>query len=541
MRRPWGLLAAAAMGALVLAISGPAAAASPAAAGSPVRAAPPSARLAPAAGPAAGRAAMAFHPLGDFSVNSYDGLVVTPRQLRIDHVLDLAEIPTAQVRPSFEAEGLPAWAERRCRTAAAAMRVIVAGHPVAVLSNAATARLRPGRAGLRTLRVECRIAADSAGGELIVFRDDGVANTVGWHEVTARGDRMTLVASTVPATSRSGRLTTYPADPLSAPLDQVVAELRVRPGGAPLAGGSTGESIGESAGKSGSVGIPVGVLPPDGLSRAFTDLVTSRRLTPGFAALALLIALALGSLHALAPGHGKTIMAAYAAGHGQRARRDVLTLGLTVTVTHTAGVLMLGLFVASGSALAPASIYPWLGIASGALVAMAGLTLLRRAVRTVRAGHRHGHHHHPHGHHHSHGPDHGYGHEHGHGHGHELPRRGGAALMGFAGGLVPSPSAVLVLVGAAAIGQAWFGVGLVLAYGAGLALTLILVGLLVVGSGRALGRRLTAYRLPRTGRPLLPFQLLQRLQLSLLPVGTATLVVVLGVGLALRNLPTAIG
>lgn len=465
---------------------------------------------APRYAPVASGVATARHPLGDFSVNSYDGLVVTPNELRVDHVLDLAEIPTAQVRPELDAEGTPAWAARRCRTAAAAMHVVVAGHPVAVTSGAATARLRPGRAGLPTLRLECRITANSGGGEPIVFRDNGVAETVGWHEVTARGDRMTLVASDVPVTSRSGRLTAYPADPLSAPVDQVGAELRVRAGGPPLAGENT----------SGSSGIPAGVLPADRLSRAFTDLVAGRRLTLGFAVLALLIALALGSLHALAPGHGKTIMAAYAAGHGHRARRDVLTLGLTVTVTHTAGVLMLGLLVASGSALAPASVYPWLGIASGALVAGAGFALLRRAVRTVRARNRHEHHHHGHG----------------HGHHHELPRRGGAALMGFAGGLVPSPSAVLVLVGAAAIGRAWFGVGLVLAYGAGLALTLILIGLLVVGSGRVLARRLTAHG--GHAHPLIRRVLLHR---ALLPVGTAALVVALGVGLALRNLPTVIG
>jgi nickel/cobalt exporter len=102
--------------------------------------------------------------------------------------------------------------------------------------------------------------------------------------------------------------------------------------------------------------------------------------------------------------------------------------------------------------------------------------------------------------------------------------------MGFAGGLVPSPSAVLVLVGAAAIGQAWFGVVLVLGYGVGLACTLILIGLFVVGSGRWLAERLVS----RTGGRRM------RLTRAALPLGSATVVMLLGLGLVLRSLPGAV-
>jgi nickel/cobalt transporter (NicO) family protein len=246
--------------------------------------------------------------------------------------------------------------------------------------------------------------------------------------------------------------------------------------------------------------------------------------------------MALGGLHALAPGHGKTIMAAYAAGRGRRSRREVLALAATVTLTHTAGVLALGLLVGSGSALAPAAAFPWLGVASGVLIALTGLTLLRRALRSVRRHGAHGHAHehphphpyadphpHPHAHPHSHAPR--------HPHDDERPRRGGVVLMGFAGGLVPSPSAVVVLVGAAALGQAWFGFALVLAYGAGLAASLTLIGVLVAGGGRWLGRLLAS----RAGAGWLG-----RLP-AVLPAGSAALVVVLGVGLALRGLPAALG
>jgi ABC-type nickel/cobalt efflux system permease component RcnA len=107
--------------------------------------------------------------------------------------------------------------------------------------------------------------------------------------------------------------------------------------------------------------------------------------------------------------------------------------------------------------------------------------------------------------------------------------------MGFAGGLVPSPSAVVVLVGAAALGQAWFGLALVLAYGAGLAASLTLVGVLVAGSGQWLGRRLLAVR-SSSG-----MHWTSRVPAATLPAATAALVVALGVGLALRGLPAALG
>jgi nickel/cobalt transporter (NicO) family protein len=473
-------------------------------------------------------AAASAHPLGNFSVNRSSGLIVEPGELRVDAVQDLAEIPTAQVMPRIDADRdgtasaaeLTAWAPGACRQAAGQLLVTVDGRAVPAVTRGATARLQPGQAGLPTLRLECRLAATPArlrAGSVVELRDRSPAQP-GWREITARGDRMTLLSSDVPRDSRSGRLTSYPKDQLGSPLDQRQAILRVRPGGPPLA------PVAEPDGAQGAQRLlPRGT---DRLTQAFTALVARRALTPGFAALALLVAMALGGLHALAPGHGKTIMAAYAAGRGRRSRREVLTLAATVTLTHTAGVLALGLLVGGGSALAPAAAFPWLGVASGVLITLTGLTLLRRALRSVRRHGQHGHAHpHPHPHPHPHAPL--------HQHDDQRPRRGGVVLMGFAGGLVPSPSAVVVLVGAAALGQAWFGFALVLAYGAGLAASLTLIGVLVAGSGQWLGRLLASR--PRTGR-----HWLGRLP-AVLPAGSAALVVVLGVGLALRGLPAALG
>jgi nickel/cobalt transporter (NicO) family protein len=463
-------------------------------------------------------AAASAHPLGNFSVNRSSDLVAEPGGLRVDGVQDLAEIPTAQAMPRIDADRdgtasageLAAWAPGACRQAAGQLLVTVDGRTVLVVARGATARLQPGQAGLPTLRLECRLAASPArlrAGSVVELRDRAPAQP-GWHEITARGDRMTLLSSDVPRDSRSGRLTSYPKDLLASPLDQRHATLRVRPGGPPLA------PVVEPGGAQGVQRLlPRGT---DRLTRAFTALVGRRALTPEFAVLALLVAMALGGLHALAPGHGKTIMAAYAAGRGRRSRREVLALAITVTLTHTAGVLALGLLVGSGSALAPAAAFPWLGVASGVLIALTGLTLLRRALRPVPHHSEHGH---------------AHPHAHAHEHEHERPRRGGVVLMGFAGGLVPSPSAVVVLVGAAALGQAWFGFALVLAYGAGLAASLTLIGVLVAGGGRWLGRLLAS----RAGAGWLG-----RLP-AVLPAGSAALVVVLGVGLALRGLPAALG
>jgi nickel/cobalt exporter len=470
-------------------------------------------------------AAASAHPLGNFSVNRSSGLIVEPGELRVDAVQDLAEIPTAQAMPRIDADHdgtastaeLAAWAPGACRQAAGQLLVTVDGRAVPAVTRGATARLQPGQAGLPTLRLECRLAATPArlrAGSVVELRDRSPAQP-GWHEITARGDRMNLLSSDVPRDSRSGRLTSYPKDLLASPLDQRHATLRVRPGGPPLA------PVAEPSGAQGVQRLlPRGT---DRLTQAFTALVARRALTPGFAALALLVALALGGLHALAPGHGKTIMAAYAAGRGRRSRREVLTLAATVTLTHTAGVLALGLLVGSGSALAPAAAFPWLGVASGVLIALTGLGLLRRALRPVRRHDQHGHAH-PHPHPHPHAPVHPHD---------ERPRRGGVVLMGFAGGLVPSPSAVVVLVGAAALGQAWFGFALVLAYGAGLAVSLTLIGVLVAGSGRWLGRLLASRS--RAGG-----HWIGRLP-AVLPAGSAALVVVLGVGLALRGLPAVLG
>ncbi|ELS52141.1 HoxN/HupN/NixA family nickel/cobalt transporter [Streptomyces viridochromogenes] len=519
------------------------------------------------------------HPLGNFTVNRYDGLVAAPGELRVHHVEDLAEIPATQAGPAIEKAGMTAWARQRCANAARGSEVTVDGRTVQLTLHSSHARVRPGQAGLDTLRVECRLTAPLPEDATVAlgFRGAGAEAGPGWREVTARGDRMTLTASDVPKESVSRELTEYPEELLSSPADTRTASLRVRPGGPALAEP-------EQDAPASSV-LPRGA---DRWTRALDGLVSRQELTVGFAALALLLAIFLGAMHALAPGHGKTIMAAVATARGGRARlRDVMPLAASVTVTHTLGVVALGLLITAGSAAAP-SVITWLGIASGVLVTLAGATLVRRAWHIRGHAHPHPHPHpHPHdhadahtheprrvlvaahthttaeahspapghlhahthdtAHDHSHDHDHSHGDTHAHGHGHlththgrfththpTAPTLRGTILLGFAGGLVPSPSAVVVLVGAAALGKAWFGLLLVVAYGVGLALTLTAAGFAVVKLGTGVNRLLD--RRPRwTAHPRTV--LLRRAA----PLVSALLVVALGIGLVFQGAASAFG
>ncbi|CAL9577178.1 nickel transporter [Streptomyces sp. enrichment culture] len=516
----------------------------PAAAGAVLLSAATALALVPAAEASA-------HPLGNFTVNRYDGLVAAPGELRVHHVEDLAEIPATQAAPDLAGLGRDAWARQRCATAARDGAVLADGRPAPLTVRAARVRVRPGQAGLDTLRVECRLTAPLPRGRTVAveFRAAGGDSGPGWREITAQGDRATLAASDVPEASLSARLTRYPEDRLASPPDTRTASLRIRPGGPALAAGGADEADAPA-----SAILPRGA---DRWTRALDDLVARRDLTVGFAALALLLAVVLGAMHALAPGHGKTLMAATAAARGGRARmRDVLPMAASVTVTHTLGVVALGLLVTAGSAAAP-SVVAWLGIASGVLVTLAGAQLVRRALRQ-RGHHTHPH---PHGHDHApgHGPEHphehtpGQGHEHAHPHDHghsptdlththggrththpAAPTLRGTILLGFAGGLVPSPSAVVVLVGAAALGHAWFGLLLVVAYGVGLALTLTAAGYAVVRAGGSVSRLLA--RRPRWTSA--PWAALVRRSA---PLGSACVVLVLGAGLVFRGAASALG
>ena len=467
------------------------------------------------------------HPLGNFTVNTYIGLRVQPDRVVIDMVVDMAEIPTVQARRAIDgngdgevgdAEG-SAYAARTCPETADRLDLSVEGRRTPVRSTSAEVTFPAGTAGLPTLRLTCALVAETPelrGERKIELTSTAFTDRVGWREITAVGDRTTLVFSSVREASTSGRLTAYPDDLLSSPPDQRTATVRARPGGAAapaLPGAVPGERVAQPRGL-------------DGATRSFTDLVARQQLTVGFGILALGLAIGLGAIHAFAPGHGKTVMAAYLV--GQRGTlRQAGVIGLTVTATHTAGVLILAIVLSASTSLAPETIYPWLGLASGLMLVAIGASLLLRAVRhrplMVASGRSHSH-----GHSHGHSHDDGHGHSHDHApHDHQTPVEWRSLVpLGLAGGLVPSPSAVVVLLGAIALGRAWFGVALVVAYGLGMAVTLTGAGLLLVRARGALERRLVTSG-PASGR--------LASAAAALPLLTAACIIAAGLFLAFRG------
>jgi ABC-type nickel/cobalt efflux system permease component RcnA len=210
-------------------------------------------------------------------------------------------------------------------------------------------------------------------------------------------------------------------------------------------------------------------------------------------------------MHALSPGHGKTVVGAYLVGSRGTPRHAVF-LGLTVTITHTAGVLALGLVTLFASHyVVPERLYPWMSVISGLMVIAMGLFTLRQRLRGQPAfghhlhdhdhGHSHDHEHHEHHHHHD---GHGYTHTHGGGtHSHLPPGTDGRKIswrtllaLGISGGLIPCPSALVVLLGSIALGRVGFGLALVVAFSLGLAATLTGLGLVFLYAGRFLERRI---------------------------------------------------
>jgi ABC-type nickel/cobalt efflux system permease component RcnA len=226
----------------------------------------------------------------------------------------------------------------------------------------------------------------------------------------------------------------------------------------------------------------------------FADVFARAAAGHGVLLVLLLAAFAWGALHALSPGHGKSMVAAYLVGTRGTARH-ALALGMTVTVSHTIGVFALGLVtLALAQYVLPEQLYPWLNLVSGLMVVAIGAAVLRSRLRRLRGSAVHpGHHdhHHPHdGHDHPHGGhDHAAGHDHGHSH---VPPDGltwkGLIGMGASAGAIPCPSALVVLLGAIAQHQVALGLLLIAVFSMGLAATLCLLGLLVVSARRLAGR-----------------------------------------------------
>jgi nickel/cobalt transporter (NicO) family protein len=393
------------------------------------------------------------HPLGNFSINHLDVVRVSSDRVDVRYVLDQAEIPTFQERGKPPAQVLA----RKRAEVARGVTLTVGGRPVPLrMAPGGRISFPAGAGGLHTTRVELLLSARVRTRGDVVVRDATFPGRVGWKAVVVEPGRRTAVRSDVTSADPTNRLRVYPSALLSSPADRTVAHLRVTPGDgtvtAPRGDGGGGQATTRDRGAG------------DGFGSVFQRAADGQ----GVLLLLLLAAFGWGAVHALSPGHGKAMVAAYLVGTRGTARH-ALALGLTVTVTHTIGVFALGLVALALSAyILPEQLYPWLNLVSGLLVLGVGASVVRSRVRHARA--------------HAHGHDHNHGHDHDHHH-HDL-RPQALLAMGASAGLIPCPSALVVLLGAVAQHQIGLGLILIIAFSAGLAGTLTGLGLLVVAAGR---------------------------------------------------------
>jgi len=414
----------------------------------------------------------AAHPLGNFTVNRYAAVHVTANTITVRYVVDMAEIPTFLEMRLMDADGdgTLAAAEREgylgrmARTLGERLVLTVDGAPRPLAAGERTLETPPGAGGLPTLRLDITYtAAMPVARGTVELRDENFVDRAGWREMIAEAaDGLALADSTVPRTDRSQALRAYPLDQLQSPPQVKEARFTITAG---AAGDRT--TAAPDGARAGSMRF----------SDRLTELVaTDAPRSPQLILASLLVAAALGAFHALTPGHGKTVVGAYLVG-ARGTARHALFLGLVVTATHTLGVYVLGLVTLTASHyIVPERLFPWLSALSGMIVLGIGASLM---IARLAAVGEHTHHHldhdHPHPHPH---PDHD------HGHSHAVPEGaiGWRSLLalGVSGGLLPCPSALVVMLGAIALGRIAFGLALIVAFSAGLAAVLTGIGLALV-------------------------------------------------------------
>jgi nickel/cobalt exporter len=429
------------------------------------------------------------HPLGNFTVNRHTTIELSGGRIYLHYALDLAEIPTLQLGKEVRRRAF-------AQDVASRLELRVDGRRAALRPLEHRTVQRPGAGGLMTLRFDA-IYGTSATGSTLRYRDRNFGTRIGWREVVVRaGAGANLLSATVPATSESDELRAYPKDLLRSPLEVTSASARFELG-------------------SGNGRVPEldGVRAAEHRGGGFEALISRGDLSVGVVLLSLVIAAFWGAAHALTPGHGKAIVAGYLVGTKGRPV-DAFLLGGIVTVTHTAGVFALGFVTLLLSRfIVPETLYPWLTLASGLLVVAVGASVLVSRFRG-RGGHHHDHSH-------EHGHGHGHGHHHGHSHRHEVRTdRRGIIGVGLAAGLLPCPSALVVLLSAIALHRIGFGLALIVAFSLGLAATITAIGLVAVLAKR------TFSRFSFDG-PII----------RLLPAASALVILAVGIGITLKALP----
>jgi nickel/cobalt exporter len=495
------------------------------------------------------------HPMGNFSVNHYSKISLGRDGIKITYIIDLAEIPTYQelqrgnVTTDVADPAVKRFVAARGLELMRGLGLVVDGKrlPLKLLSSEVI--FPPGAGGLPTMKMgfvyqSAYPAPDKEStAASLEYADNNYPGQAGWKEIVAVADGgATFVRSSVPKTDRSAELTNYPTDLLNSPPQDLSAAVQFRfpatvvaynaSTSAPHSHGKGVVPAARVAAAQPLVSTPAIVVPPQAVApplhlrgnqqatprSAFTELIATRNLSLWFLITAACIAFSLGALHALEPGHGKTIVAAYLVGsHGTA--RHALLLGIIVTVSHTAGVFALGAITLYASRyIVPEQLYPWLGVFSGLTIAGLGGYMFLRRWSGLDLDHSH-----------TSGALHGLW---------SSCRKKDAAApkpvvsgksvslyqlfaLGITGGIIPCPAALVVLLSACALHRIGLGFFLIMAFSLGLAAVLISLGMLMV-----YGRRFMV-RLPDGA-----------LTTRWLPVVSAAFMTVLGAGIAVRALLT---
>lgn len=481
-------------------------------------------------GIAALHAILSAHPMGNFSVNHYSKIVVEPDRTKVLFVLDLAEIPTFElmqkwgVKADSPKEQLQEKVASEAKVWMKQLRMTSGGKLVVPQFEGVDYVLGEGAANLPVLRINTRLRVSAAPGRIQYSDETYPDRTAGWKEVVVGAAHGAgIKSSTAGSRDISHGLTAYPQDAAVAPPQDLKATIdwsaepvavteKVEPPATPRVE-ATAPPVTETATAS-------TVAEPNSMGKVKRNDFLSRALKGGEIGWALgltciAVAFWFGALHALEPGHGKTMVAAYLVG-ARGTVKHALFLGGMVTFTHTISVFFLGLVTLFLSQyIMPDKISKVLGVISGLTIVYLGGMLLYR--RTIGAGHGHHHHHddeftgdehglafapaHNHEHDHGHDHDHSHGHTHGHTHGHSHSHGGlththdghthshlpegevtikSLIVLGASGGLVPCPSALVLLLSAISIGRTGFGLLLLISFSLGLALVLMAMGLIVV-------------------------------------------------------------
>jgi len=434
------------------------------------------------------------HPMGNFSVNHYANLDISAKQIEARYVLDLAEIPTFELLREWKLERtspqveLQRKANDQARMWLRNLAFTANGKTIPPVFESAELVIADGAGNLPIVRITTRVGLNAEPGRL-EYEDRNFADRAGWKEIVIRSakDARIEVASQG-SEDRSNALTAYPQDPTIAPPQDLRANVAwVSTGPVPVITAHKPkliQTIPQPAGPPAAApatmtpkAAPAGaVVRGDFLSR----MLHQRDLTLGMILLALVVAFGLGAAHALTPGHGKTIVAAYLVG-SRGTLKHAAFLGAMVTFTHTISVFLLGLVTLFlFQYVMPEKITQVLGAISGLSIVAIGGWMISKRIRALRHAN---HHHHHHEHHHPHTHDHAHTHDHHHHHHHHVPEQlswAGLVALGASGGLVPCESALILLLSAIALGRIGLGLLLLVAFSLGLAIVLMGIGMIVL-------------------------------------------------------------